>query len=95
MPLSQGDVERIAHLARLGIDAEAVPHYAENLSAILNLVDQLNQADTTDVAPMAHPLHMQQRLRADKVTEENLREILQADAPATDEGCFLVPRVIE
>ena len=95
MPLSQGDVERIAHLARLGIDAETVPHYAESLSSILNLVDQLNQADTDGVTPMAHPLHMQQRLRADMVTEENRRDILQADAPATDEGCFLVPRVIE
>lgn len=95
MSLDRSDVERIAHLARLQIDENDIPAYTENLSSILNLVDQMQQVNTDNVAPLANPLDAVQRLRADEVTEPNQREALQAIAPAVEEGLFLVPRVIE
>lgn len=95
MSLEKEDVEKIAHLARLGINADDVPDYARNLSDILDLVEQMSAVDTTGVTPMAHPLDEQQRLRADVVTEENQREQLQANAPQVEDGLFLVPQVIE
>jgi aspartyl-tRNA(Asn)/glutamyl-tRNA(Gln) amidotransferase subunit C len=95
MSLDRSDVERIAHLARLQIDENDIPAYTENLSSILNLVDQMQQADTENVAPLANPLDAVQRLRADDVTETDQREQLQSVAPAVEEGLFLVPKVIE
>jgi aspartyl-tRNA(Asn)/glutamyl-tRNA(Gln) amidotransferase subunit C len=95
MSLEKEDVEKIAHLARLGITADDVPDYARNLSDILDLVEQMSAVDTAGVTPMAHPLDAQQRLRADVVTEENQREQLQANAPQVEDGLFLVPQVIE
>ena len=95
MSLDRSDVERIAHLARLQIDESDIPAYTENLSNILNLIDQMQQTDTSGVAPLANPLDAVQRLRADEVTEKNQREALQKAAPAVEEGLFLVPKVIE
>ena len=95
MALNKSDVESIAHLARLAISEEDVPLYAENLSNILTLVEQMNGVDTSGVAPMAHPLDMAQRLREDVVSEVNQREHLQQHAPEVQDGLFLVPKVIE
>lgn len=95
MALDKSDVENIAHLARLAISEADVSLYAENLSNILSLVEQMNAVDTSGVSPMAHPLKMVQRLREDVVSEANQREHLQAHAPAVENGLFLVPKVIE
>lgn len=95
MSLERADVEKIAHLARLQINEQDVPEYARNLSSILALVEQMSAVDTNGITPMAHPLDIAQRLRADEVTEENQREKFQKIAPATESGLFLVPRVIE
>jgi aspartyl-tRNA(Asn)/glutamyl-tRNA(Gln) amidotransferase subunit C len=95
MALEAPQVEKIAHLARLGIDADDVPGYAQNLSAILAFVEQLNQVDTTGVEPLAHPLEATQRLRPDVVTEADERDKFLRNAPLTEAGLYLVPRVIE
>lgn len=95
MALDKRDVESIAHLARLAIGEEDIPAYAENLSNILTLVEQMSSVDTRGVAPMAHPFEMVQRLREDVVSEEDQREHLQQHAPAVQDGLFLVPKVIE
>lgn len=95
MSLDRSDVDKIAHLARLQIEEQDAPEYAQNLSNILDLVDQMQAVDTDGVSPMAHPLDAVQRLRSDVVSEENQREQLQANAPAVEEGLFLVPKVIE
>jgi aspartyl-tRNA(Asn)/glutamyl-tRNA(Gln) amidotransferase subunit C len=95
MALETSHVEKIAHLARLGIDADDVPDYAHNLSAILAFVEQLNRVDTTGVEPLAHPLEATQRLRPDVVTEPDEREKFMRNAPLTEGGLYLVPRVIE
>jgi len=95
MSLSPADVKGIAHLARLAIDEEHIPEYAKSLSAILSFVEQMNAAATDDVEPMAHPLDAAQRLRPDEVTETDQRELFLSIAPATEDGVYLVPRVIE
>lgn len=95
MSLDRSDVERIAHLARLAIDEKDIPDYTLNLSNILGLVDKMQQIDTSGIEPLAHPLDAVQRLRIDEVTETNDRDRLQANAPAADEGLFLVPKVID
>ena len=95
MSLDKTDVEKIAYLARLAIDENDIPDYAQDLNNIFNLVEQLSDADTNDISPMAHPFDAKQRLRADNVTETNQREKFQAIAPKTDGGVYLVPQVIE
>jgi len=95
MVLDASDVEKIAHLARLGIDADDIPGYARNLTDILAFVEQLNSVDTTGVEPLAHPLDATQRLRPDVVSETNNREHFQKVAPETESGLYLVPQVIE
>ncbi|WP_024299910.1 Asp-tRNA(Asn)/Glu-tRNA(Gln) amidotransferase subunit GatC [Methylomicrobium lacus] len=95
MSLTAEEVKKIAHLARLGIDEQDVPHYAEDLSGMLELMAAMGAVDTGDVQPMAHPLDLQQRLRADAVTERNEREKFQAIAPQVEAGLYLVPKVIE
>lgn len=95
MTLNRADVERIAHLARLDINYQDSDRYARELSNILDLVAQLNTVVTTGIAPMAHPLNMKQRLRADTVTEHDQRDKYQTIAPLTADGLYLVPKVID
>lgn len=95
MALDSTDVAKIAHLARLQVAETDLEAYAAELSNILDLVEQMNAVDTCGVEPMAHPLHMAQRLRPDAVTETNQREAFQAIAPAVEDGLYLVPKVIE
>jgi len=95
MSLDKNDVEKIAHLARITIADGDVPGYAESLSSILNLVEQMDAVDTENVTPMAHPHAAFQRLREDVVTEENQREHFQKITTNVEEGLYLVPKVIE
>jgi aspartyl-tRNA(Asn)/glutamyl-tRNA(Gln) amidotransferase subunit C len=93
--ISRADIEKVAVLARIRLDDEQIPALENDLSNILSLVDQLSAANTDNVEPLAHPLDAVQRLRSDEVTESNQREAFQAIAPATENGLYLVPRVIE
>ena len=95
MSLDADEVKKIAMLARLQIDESDIPSYVTNLTNILDLVAQMEAVDTDGVVPMSHPQEAVQRLRGDVVSEENQREAFQAIAPATDEGLYLVPKVIE
>ena len=95
MSLNENDVRHIARLARLAVADAELGAVAAKLSRIVGFVDQLKAADTAGVAPMAHPLDARQRLRADAVTEADRRDLYQQNAPAVDQGLYLVPRVIE
>ena len=95
MALDQTDVEKIAHLARIAIDQQDIANTTEGLTQVLTMIDQMQAADTDNIEPLAHPLEMEQRLRADAVTEENQREAFQSIAPSTENGLYLVPKVIE
>jgi len=93
--MNPAEVKKVAHLARLRIDEQDIPGYTRDLSAILALAEQMQAVATEDVAPLAHPLDMTQRLRPDAVTETNQRELFQTNAPLTENGLYLVPKVIE
>jgi len=95
MSIGPDDIKKIAHLARLDVDEEKAAKLGADVSNILGLVDQLQAADTAGVAPMAHPMDATQVLRTDEVTETNQRETFQAIAPETEDGLYLVPKVIE
>ena len=95
MALDRSDVEKIAHLARIGLNDADIPRTTEALNSILGLIDQMQAVDTTGIEPLAHPLEASQRLRADVVTETNHREAYQSIAPAVEKGLYLVPKVIE
>lgn len=95
MDLDRADVLKIAHLARLGVSEAQADELVGDLSNILDLVAQMNEIDTSGVLPMAHPLDMAQRLRPDEALEEDQRKAFQAVAPATEDGLYLVPKVIE
>ena len=95
MSLSKEQVQHIATLARLRLQDDEFGDVVDKLSRIVDFVDQLQQAPTDDVLPMAHPLNQSQRLRPDAVTESDERDVFQANAPAIQAGYYLVPKVIE
>jgi aspartyl-tRNA(Asn)/glutamyl-tRNA(Gln) amidotransferase subunit C len=93
--LSKEQVQHIALLARLSLDEKDIDDVVAKLSGIVDFVDQLQAAPTDDVVPMAHPMDMVQRLRADDVTEGNERDKIQQNAPSVRDGFYLVPKVLD
>ena len=95
MAIERQQVEQLAHLARIALDESTLSRTTRSLADVLALIDQLQAVDTTGIEPMAHPLDAVQRLRADIVTGPDQRDVLQAIAPAVQDGLFLVPKVVE
>lgn len=95
MAFDRSEVEKVAQLARLHISEAEADEVTSRITDILNLIDQMQAVDTENVEPLAHPLDMTQPMRADEVTEENRRDELQALAPQSEDGLYLVPKVIE
>lgn len=100
MSLVLPDVKRIASLSRLELTEEQAGQTLEKLNGIFALVEQMKAVDTTGIEPLSHPIaaftdNIALRLRDDVVTEENRREDYQQPAPATQDGLYLVPKVIE
>ena len=95
MSLEKSDIDKIAWLARISISEEDTPNYLHDVSNILELVEKMNNVDTDNIEPLAHPLEITARLRDDKVTETDQRKHFQKIAPAVDNGHYLVPKVIE
>jgi aspartyl-tRNA(Asn)/glutamyl-tRNA(Gln) amidotransferase subunit C len=93
--LSLEQITRIADLARLELSAAEAADMQRQLNDILAMVDEMRAVDTTGVAPMSHPQEGTQRLRDDRVTEADQRELFQSIAPAVEDGLYLVPKVIE
>jgi aspartyl-tRNA(Asn)/glutamyl-tRNA(Gln) amidotransferase subunit C len=93
--LNESDIARLAMLSRLEIAPDQLDDLALKLNGIFGLIEELRAVDTTGVEPMASALDMVQRLREDVVTEHDLREQFQAVAPQTENGLYLVPKVIE
>ncbi|MGZ8289895.1 MAG: Asp-tRNA(Asn)/Glu-tRNA(Gln) amidotransferase subunit GatC [Telluria sp.] len=100
MSLTLSDVKRIAHLAQLDMDESHAETALNELNGIFALAEQMQAVDTTGVEPLSQPLSavlgaLPLRLRDDVVTEENRRDDYQAPAPKTQDGLYLVPKVIE
>jgi len=100
MSLSLSDVKRIANLSRLELTEAQADQTLEKLNGIFALVEQMKAIDTSGVEPLSHPIAaiepaLALRLREDVVTETNRRDDYQQPAPATQDGLYLVPKVIE
>jgi len=95
MSLDFKTINDIATLAKLTITECDIPKCAQEINTILTLVGTLQDIETQHITPMAHPMDVTQRLRPDLVTENNVREICQAHAPAVQDGFYLVPKVID
>jgi len=100
MSLALSDVKRLAILAQLELTEEQASTTLDKLNGIFALVEQMRAVDTTGIEPLNHPIAALQhdlslRLREDVVTETNRRDEYQRVAPATQDGLYLVPKVIE
>ena len=94
-PVNKEEIEKIAHLARLGVSEQERDAYTEDLSRILGLAQQMNAVVTDGVEPMTHPDEAALRWRADVVTLEADRDRLMALAPQARHGLYLVPKVVD
>jgi aspartyl-tRNA(Asn)/glutamyl-tRNA(Gln) amidotransferase subunit C len=100
MSLTISDVKRIANLARLELSESEAASTLAKLNGIFDLAEQLKAIDTSGITPLSHPIaaimpDLCLRLREDVVTETNHRAEYQQVAPATQDGLYLVPQVIE
>jgi aspartyl-tRNA(Asn)/glutamyl-tRNA(Gln) amidotransferase subunit C len=99
MSLSASDIDRLAHLARLGLSPLERERLRPQLNDFFVIVEKMRAVDTTGIKPLAHPTDIMAdvalRLRDDVASEPNQREANQRNAPALEDGLFLVPRVIE
>lgn len=95
MTLDKETVHSIARLARLNIGESEVEKYQTGLSNILKLVEKMEQCDTSRIDPMTHPCDPTLRFREDCITEKNQREKFQTLAPNSEDGLYLVPKVID
>lgn len=95
MSLTNADVRKVASLARLAMSEAEIETARTQLSGIFDLIAEMQAVDTQGIAPMSHAQELSQRLREDKVTEANQRELFQSIAPQVEAGLYLVPQVIE
>ena len=93
--MSDIDIRHLSALAQLKLSDGEARAVAGDLARIIDMVDQMQAMDTDGVKPLAHPLDSAARLRPDAVSETIDRELYQQGAPETDEGLYLVPRVVE
>ena len=95
MSVDQATVRRIARLARIAVPDEDVPHLQGELNAILRFVEQLNEVDVSGVEPMTSVLPMRLKAREDRVIDGGIAAEIVRNAPTTERGYFLVPKVVE
>lgn len=95
MSLDAATVARIAHLARIEVDAERLPGLARELSNILGWIEQLGEVPTDDVEPLRAVMPIASRERPDEVTDGGCQTDVLLNAPDQQDGCYVVPKVVE
>ncbi len=95
MSVDAETVRRIAHLARIAVAEDEVPHLQGELNAILAFVEQLAEVDIANVEPMTSVTPVAMKKRHDVVTDGGIPGQILRNAPATQDGFFLVPKVVE
>jgi aspartyl-tRNA(Asn)/glutamyl-tRNA(Gln) amidotransferase subunit C len=95
MSVDQTTVRRIARLASIAVTDAEVPHLQGELNAILGFVEQLNEVDVAGVEPMTSVTPMLMKKRQDVVTDGDDAERILKNAPASEAGYFVVPKVVE
>ncbi len=95
MSVDQATVRRIAHLARIAVTDAEVPHLQSEINAILAFVEDLGKVDVEGVEPMTSVIPMKLPMREDVVTDGEIQKLILANAPLTEDGFFVVPKVVE
>jgi len=95
MAVDDKTVRRIAHLARIAVADEEVPHLRNELNAMLSFVEELSTVDVGGVEPMTSVVPMKMVWRADAVTDHAGTKAIVANAPMSEDGFFVVPKVVE
>ena len=95
MSIDKSDIEHLCNLSKLNLDDEEQFLFLSQMQSILDMIEELQEVNTGDIEPMAHPLQMTQRLRDDEVTEFNDREKYQKNTDFAEDGFYKVPKVIE
>jgi aspartyl-tRNA(Asn)/glutamyl-tRNA(Gln) amidotransferase subunit C len=100
MSLDLSDVKRLARLAQLDLNEDQATRTLDKLNGIFALVERMRAVDTAGIEPLNHPIaafedHLALRLREDAVTERDRRDDYLALAPKSQDGLYLVPKVIE
>ena len=95
MSIDKSDIEHLCNLSKLNLDDEEQSVFLSQMQSILEMIVELQEVNTGDIEPMAHPLQMTQRLRDDEVTEFNDREKYQKNTEFAEDGFYKVPKVIE
>jgi aspartyl-tRNA(Asn)/glutamyl-tRNA(Gln) amidotransferase subunit C len=95
MSVDLATVRRIAHLARIRVSEQEAPYLQNEINAILSFVEELNAVDVQGVEPMTSVLPMMMKKREDVVTDGAIVDRVLANAPAREDGFFVVPKVIE
>lgn len=95
MSVDTATVKRVAKLSRIAITDERAESMQAELNTILGFVEQLNEVDVEGVEPMTSVVDMQMRKRADEINDGNIAEDVTANAPASEDHFFMVPKVVE
>jgi aspartyl-tRNA(Asn)/glutamyl-tRNA(Gln) amidotransferase subunit C len=95
MSVDATTVRRIAHLARIAVAEDEVEHLRGELNAILAFVEQLSEVDVEGVEPMTSVIPMEMKKRPDEVTDGGIPDDILKNAPAAQDGFFVVPKVVE
>jgi aspartyl-tRNA(Asn)/glutamyl-tRNA(Gln) amidotransferase subunit C len=95
MAVDHTAVRRIAHLARIAVSEAEVPHLQGEINAILAFVAELDAVDVEGVEPMTSVIPMKLPMREDIVTDGEIESLILANAPLSEDGFFLVPKVVE
>jgi aspartyl-tRNA(Asn)/glutamyl-tRNA(Gln) amidotransferase subunit C len=95
MSVDAATVRRIAHLARIAVAENEVEHLRGEINNMLAFVEQLNEVNVDGVEPTASVEDMKLKMREDVVSDGDYVKRVLANAPASDDGFFQVPKVVE
>ena len=95
MAVDEDTVRKIARLARIKVPESALAPMAQELSKLLDWVEQLNELDTSKVEPMTTSIAMKLKMRDDVVTDGGIAEDIVRNAPGHEDTFFTVPKVVE
>ena len=95
MSINKEEIKKIAHLARITVSQSELEQVEKKLVGILTLIEKMQEVNTDSIDPMSHALDINQPLREDKVTENDIRDKSLSLAPHSEQSLFIVPQFIE
>ena len=94
MKITKQDVVHVSNLARLELSEESIEKFAGQIGEILDHVDSLKRVDTQGISATTHAISLTNAFRDDDMSEPADRELSMANAPESEDGSFVVPKII-